>query len=315
MGETVALRVRDLCKAYGSRPAVDRVSFVVREGAVTVLVGPNGSGKTTVLECLEGLRNPDSGQVEILGEVYSFGRKRPPAMGVQLQEESLPARIKVCEAFELFRRLYRAPQPRQEIIELLGVTETWNRRFGQLSGGEKRRVVVALATLGSPRLVVLDEPTSGLDPGGQESVLRLIELLRISGTAVLATFHALDQAADIGDEIGVLHQGRLVEFGRPRQLIDGLGVTSCLSLPCAVGMPAAALATLRVRRHVVHADRQYFYGGQGMLDAVAAAGGPAGLVPTAEHQMRVELRSVSLVDVFLSSVGAVAEMPGEVRTG
>jgi ABC-2 type transport system ATP-binding protein len=302
-----ALCVQRLVKRYGDELVLDSVSLEVRAGEVTCLVGVNGSGKTTLVECVEGLRRPDGGTIEICGRRYEHGDKRPPLLGVQLQEESLPARIRVREAVEFFRRIYGAPPLAADLVALIGLDEIWEKKFVQLSGGQKRRVVVGLAIVGAPRLVILDEPTSGLDPGGQEAVVALVERLRDGGVGVLLTMHDLAQAAELGDRVVALHEGRLVAAGRPGDLVAELGVTRCISLPAGQALDVGLLQALDVTRQVVYAERRYLYGDEDMLGRLSRAGGLDALTPAGSASARVELRPVTLLDAFVAVAGVDVE--------
>ena len=278
----VALTVCGLVKGYLGRNVVDGVDLTVPYASVVCLVGPNGSGKTTLVECVEGLRRPDAGTIDILGERYPFGRKRPARLGVQLQEESLPARIRVGEALEYFRRLYGAPAVPAQHLAALGIDQIARAAFGTLSGGQKRRVVVALALVGAPRLVVLDEPLAGLDPDGQQCVLDLLDLLRGGGTGVLVTLHDLDQAAALADRVVLLSSGRVVAAGSPAELVAGLGATSVAVLPQERPVEPAAVGASRVVRH---AHRTYVYGADALRDSA------------------LEVRPVNLHDVYACATG------------
>lgn len=307
---STALHIEALTKRYGDDLVLDGVSLEVCAGEVTCLVGVNGSGKTTLVECVEGLRRPEGGTIEILGRRYEHGDKRPPQLGVQLQEESLPARVRVREAVEFFRRVYDAPPPSLDLLALLGLDEIWEKKFVQLSGGQKRRAVVGLAIVGAPRLVILDEPTSGLDPGGQEAVVALVERLRDGGVAVLLTMHDLATAAELGDSVVVLHQGRLVASGRPRDLVAELEVTHCISLPAGQPVRGGLLQALEVAREVVYAERRYLYGDAGLFDRLSRAGGIDALAAhdgVSGGTARIELRPVTLLDAFVAVAGVELE--------
>jgi ABC-2 type transport system ATP-binding protein len=281
-----ALAVRGLTKRYGTRTALDRVDVAVPYGSIVCLVGPNGSGKTTLIECVEGLRRPDAGTIDILGDRYPYGQRRPARLGVQLQEESLPARIRVGEALEFFRAVYGARRWRPTRLAALGVDELLPRRFASLSGGQKRRVVVALALIGEPSLLVLDEPLAGLDPDGQAAVLDLLRLLRADGVTVLLSVHDLDLAGRLGDRLVMLAGGRVVADGRPADLVRGLGAPTVAVLADRAGLPAGVFATPGVRSAVRHAGRLYLFGGADLGSRLAAIG------------VAAEVRPVGLFEVY-----------------
>jgi ABC-2 type transport system ATP-binding protein len=284
---------------------LDGVSLEVREDEVTCLVGVNGSGKTTIVEIIEGLRRPDAGTIDIDARRYAFGEKRPARLGVQLQEESLPARIRWARRSSSSTGSTPHRPLRRDWIRVLGLDAIWQKKFVHLSGGQKRRVVVGLAIVGDPRIVILDEPTSGLDPGGQESVLRLIEELRRAGVAVLLTTHDLAQAAEIGDRVVLLHRGRLLASGRPQDLVAGLAAATCISIPAELALAASLLDVLEVQRTIVYAERRYLYGDEGMIERLTEAGGLQWLTG------RIEVRPVTLLDVFLSVVAETGETTAE----
>lgn len=203
--------------------ALDRLSFGVESGEIVVVVGPNGSGKTSAMEMLSGLRRPTSGTVRLNGESVRPGYRHRQALGVQLQDAGLPLRIRVREAVAAVACLYRDPGPVDEILARLGLSEHLPVMVDTLSGGWQRRVDVALACLGNPVMIVLDEPTSGLDPVARADLWEFLREQRAQGGAILASTHDLTEAEAFADRLIVLHQGRKVLEGTVEQALAQAG--------------------------------------------------------------------------------------------
>jgi ABC-2 type transport system ATP-binding protein len=226
----------NLAKRYGSLTAVDDVSFTVGPGEVFVLLGPNGAGKTTTVEIVEGLRSSDSGSASVLGETPG-SRRLAPRIGVMPQEGDLYAGIRAQEAVRLFASFYDEPLDTDTLIDQLGLSAVRRTTYRRLSGGERRRLSLALALVGRPEVAFLDEPTAGMDLEGRATTWAVIDELRARGTAVLLTTHLLDEAERIADRIGIMHHGRLVAFGPLAELTAGrvreleFTVDSSISVP------------------------------------------------------------------------------------
>ncbi|GAA3993704.1 hypothetical protein GCM10022384_46650 [Streptomyces marokkonensis] len=179
------IEVTDLRRSYGDHPAVDGVSFAVEEGEIFGIRGPNGAGKTTTVECVEGLRVPDAGRVRVTGlDPVADHKEVTRVPGTQLQKNELQPELTVREALELYAAFYPEPADRRPLAERLGLTPKPHSRFGKLFGGQKQRLSVALALVGSPRIVVLDELTTGLDPRARRETWELIEDIRAGGATV-----------------------------------------------------------------------------------------------------------------------------------
>jgi ABC-2 type transport system ATP-binding protein len=214
-----AIEVRNLKKTYGDTAAVADVSFDVGEGEIFGILGPNGAGKTTTVECISGLRSPDSGGVRVLGLDPERDRAQVRQMlGVQLQESQLPGKIQVREALELYASFYREPADVGLLLaqwELTGMAEA---RFGKLSGGQKQRLAVALAMVGKPRVVVLDELTTGLDPHARRIAWEMVEQVRAAGVTVLLVTHFMEEAERLCDRVAIIDAGRVVAVDTPAGL-------------------------------------------------------------------------------------------------
>jgi ABC-2 type transport system ATP-binding protein len=214
-----AVRMRGLVKRYGGRAVVDGLDLDVHPGEVFALLGPNGAGKTTTIEILEGVRKRDDGDVRVLGEDPArAGRAWRARIGVVSQAEVQAQELSVHEILDHFARYHATPRPTDELIAAVGLEEKARTRIGRLSGGQRRRLAVALGVQGRPDLVFLDEPTTGMDPVARRLFWELIRGLRATGTTVLLTTHYLDEAAELADRVGVVADGRLVEVAPPGEL-------------------------------------------------------------------------------------------------
>src|SRR5690349_11906903 len=206
-----AVRVRGLRKAYGDQVALDGVDLTVARGEVLALLGPNGAGKTTLVEILEGHRTADEGTVSVLGfDPAKREREFRSRIGVVLQETGLDPMIGVREAVELYSAAYPTRRDIDEVLELVGLTEKAGARAKELSGGQRRRLDLALGIAGDPELVFLDEPTTGFDPAARRQSWELIGGLRELGTTILLTTHYMDEAQHLADRVVVLANGRVL---------------------------------------------------------------------------------------------------------
>jgi ABC-2 type transport system ATP-binding protein len=213
-----ALRVRGLHKRYpgAPRPAVDGVDLDVERGEVLALLGPNGAGKTTTVEVLEGYRNRDGGEVEVLGtDPAHAGRRWRSRIGIVLQTAADQAELTPAEIVRHFATYYPAPRDPDEVLRLVGLWEHRRTRARKLSGGQRRRLDVALGIVGRPELLFLDEPTTGFDPQARRDFWDLVRALAAHGTTILLTTHYLDEAEALADRIAVIAGGRLVAEGPP----------------------------------------------------------------------------------------------------
>ena len=214
--EQPVVRVTNLVKRYGSLAAVDDVSFSIREGEIFGIIGPNGAGKTTTVECISGLRVPDSGSISVYGLSPQHDRDRiREYMGVQLQESALPPRLRVGEALELFASFYSNPLDPQEVLESLGVKDIERVAFKKLSGGQKQRVSIALALVGNPKIAILDELTTGLDPEARRNIWAVIERMRERGVTVILVTHFMDEAETLCDRVALINRARLQALDTP----------------------------------------------------------------------------------------------------
>ncbi|MEA2376795.1 MAG: type transport system ATP-binding protein [Thermoleophilaceae bacterium] len=220
---TPAIEVVDLHKSYGSFEAVRGVSFKVEPGEIFGLLGPNGAGKTTTVEILEGYRARSGGEVRVLGhDPEKRDRHLQERVGIVLQSCGFYRRVTVREAVTHFAKVYPAPRDPEETIALVGLVEKADSQTKDLSGGQRRRLDLALALIGDPELVFLDEPTTGFDPAARRTAWGVVRALRELGKTVLLTTHYLDEAQELADRVAIVKDGRIVAEGPPDSLGPGV---------------------------------------------------------------------------------------------
>jgi ABC-2 type transport system ATP-binding protein len=296
-----AVAVRGLVKRYGETVAVRDVSFEVAEGEIFGLLGPNGSGKTTTVECLQGLRRADAGRLDVLGH---DPRTEPTAIrrlvGSQLQDSALPARLRVWEALRLFSVIRPGGKPWVRLLEEWGLAEQRDTAFGDLSGGQRQRLFVALALVAQPRLVVLDEMTTGLDPAARRVAWDLVAAMREQGTTVLLVTHFMDEAERLCDRLAVLVSGEVVAEGTVAELIASRQRATVVRFGAAPDVDLAFLGRVAGVREVNRpgADAVTVTGHGPLLARVAHALVDRGLEP---EDLRVELPT--LEDAYLALTG------------
>ena len=222
MNTAAAIEVRGLVKKYANKTAVAGIDLTVEQGEIFALLGPNGAGKTTTVEILEGYRSANSGDIKVLGfnpaTKGSAGQKWRNRIGIVLQSASDAADLSVIETVSHFANYYENPKDIDQVINDVGLTEKIDSKVHQLSGGQRRRLDVALGIIGSPELLFLDEPTTGFDPEARRSFWELIRTLKSEGTTILLTTHYLDEAQELADRVGVINNGKLIEIAPPSTL-------------------------------------------------------------------------------------------------
>jgi ABC-2 type transport system ATP-binding protein len=233
-----AIHIENLHKSYNGQPVLRGLSFSVEAGEIFGIAGRNGAGKTTTVEILQGLRDRDSGRVEVLGLDPAHERAQlRPLLGAQLQTSALPDRLRVGEALRLFARVAGDVVDWRILAESWSLTPLLKKPYGTLSGGQRQRLFLALALVNGPRLVFLDELTQGLDPVARRETWQLIEQARDQGATVVLVTHDMDEAERLCDRVAVIHEGRLLTLGRPVELVAAAGTVGVrFSSPSAVAL-------------------------------------------------------------------------------
>jgi ABC-2 type transport system ATP-binding protein len=248
MSDSPALRCRGLVKRYGAVVAVDGLDLEVRRGECFGLLGPNGAGKTTTVEILEGLGQPDAGEVEVLGERWrGDGRELRARLGVQLQETRFPEKLTVSEVIRVFRSFYPRGLGVAEAMGLVELEEKATARVHTLSGGQRQRLSLACALVGDPEIVFLDEPTTGLDPQSRRQTWQILTALKRRGRTLLLTTHYMEEAQRLCDRVAIVNRGKVVALGTPGELIASLGAEHVVEFAVGAGgdgLEEAMLAAL-----------------------------------------------------------------------
>jgi ABC-2 type transport system ATP-binding protein len=233
-----AIEIRDLRKSYGTVEAVRGIDLTVSEGEVFGLLGPNGAGKTTTVEIVEGFRSRDSGTVLVLGADPAKGdRKLKEQVGIVLQSTGIDPYLTVAETIDMFRGYYPRPRPRDEVIELVGLKDKRDALVTKLSGGQHRRLDVAIALAGDPRLLFLDEPTTGFDPGARRSAWEVIKNLAALGKTIFLTSHAMDEVEFLCDRVAIISAGLIVAEGSPSTLAGRQNASTLIRFQLPPGGP------------------------------------------------------------------------------
>jgi len=280
------ISVSGLRKSYGSNSAVDGLDLEIERGEIFALLGPNGAGKTTTVEILEGFRDRDAGQVRVLefdpATKGNAGQQWRDRIGIVLQSTQDAGDLTVFESVSHFATYYENPKDPREVIELVGLTEKSDALGRTLSGGQRRRLDVALGIIGNPELIFLDEPTTGFDPEARRAFWSLIRKLRDEGATILLTTHYLDEAEALADRVAVINRGKIIEVSTPDQL----------------GGRATSLATVSWR--------------DGSEIRTEKSANPTALVTQLSQQFGGEIpelnvRRASLEDIYLEMIGGADE--------
>ena len=286
----------DVRKTHGSVVALESFSLTLGPGSLLCLVGPNGAGKTTAVECLEGLRQPDSGEVRVLGHDPAVDRCRIyERVGVQLQEAALHQRLKVAELVGLFSSFYANPADGSDLLDLLALSSKRRSAYGDLSGGQKRRLHILLALIGNPELVILDEPTSGLDPQARHNIWKTLKEARSRGTTVIVTTHYLEEAEDHAHRVMVIDSGRVIADDHPRSMLSRRGLGVRISIPASRRVDIALIRAVDGVTHIeVLEDEVLVYGrDDGVRTALRSVVGDE----------EIDVRRARLEDLFLMLTG------------
>jgi ABC-2 type transport system ATP-binding protein len=301
--------VRDLKKHYEGVEAARGVSFDIEDGEIFGLIGPNGAGKTTTLECVIGLREPDSGRIEICGidaRQHPFEVKQK--IGAALQTTSLQDKITPREALALFASFYRQRTAAPELLERFGLTAKADAAFDTLSGGQRQRLALALAFVNRPELVFLDEPTSALDAQSRRDLHGEILRMKADGHTVLLTTHYIDEAEALCDRIAVIHKGTIVATGATRELMGQSSASPSVTITATHRLDRGALAAITGTGELVcegHTARFTTSDTNRAIGQLVAILDGSGIAITELH-----VQKATLEDVFLELTGAESDGPG-----
>jgi len=298
----VAIVARNLRKSYGDVLAVRGLDLTILRGECFGLLGPNGAGKTTTIEILEGLTEPDQGEVEVLGMSWRADAVRiRPRLGIQLQETRLTGKQRVDEVLRLFRAFYPKGPSVDELLARVQLEEKRRAFVRDLSGGQRQRLSVACALAGAPDILFLDEPTTGLDPQSRRALWDICEGFREEGGTILLTTHFMDEAERLADRVAIMDHGRILVQGGPAQLINQFAGEHTIEFETTMPLEVGALEALpSVRRVVVHGSQLFLTVNEShravpaLLDLLASRGAELSSLNT--HR-------ATLDDVFLTLTG------------
>jgi ABC-2 type transport system ATP-binding protein len=316
MNNLDVVTVRGLRKRYDDRTVVDGLDLDVGVGEIVGLIGTNGAGKTTAVECIQGIRRPDGGEIRVLGfDPTTQAEKLRPLIGSQLQDSALPDRLRVGEAVHLFGS--GRPGDGDDLLGRFGLDHVRRSAFAGLSGGERQRLFLVLALLNRPRLVFLDELTQGLDPSARRTVWAAVDELRADGTSVLLVTHELDEAEALCDRVVAMRAGVVLDSGTPRELIVRHGGRATIRFTIDEHRLAAlGLERLQgVDEVLLHGDRVTIRGQRTSIAHIGCALVHAGPVP-ADLSVEVPDLEDALVELLQQAsaddpVGAGAASPGD----
>ena len=297
-----SVSVRDLTKRYGPVEAVRGVSFEVTPGEIFGLLGPNGAGKTTTIECLLGLRQPDSGSIN-LGGVDALAHPIPARrlVGAQLQSAALQDKITPRQACRLFASFYPEAAQVDELLAQFSLSAKAEAPFDSLSGGQRQRLFLALAFVNQPQVLVLDEPTAGLDPQSRRELHQLIRNQKSEGKAVLLCTHYLAEAQLLCDRIGIVHEGRIIAEGTPGELIGRSRVLPRISFKSSRPLNAAQVAAQAAVVSAEPRDNGWLLTTREVNRTISSL---VQLLESADSEMLdLQIHRPSLEDVFLELTG------------
>ena len=299
-----ALVCRNLTKRYGDVLALNELSLDVHRGECFGMLGPNGAGKTTTVEIFEGLRQADSGDVEVLGERWQGdGFALRARLGIQLQETKFQEKLTVAEVMSLFRSFYPSGLSVAAALAQVSLDEKAGAQVRTLSGGQKQRLSLACALVGEPEVLFLDEPTTGLDPQSRRQTWDMVQAFKARGRTVLLTTHYMEEAAQLCDRVAVVDHGKVIALGTPRELIASLGAEHVVEFAVDGdgAMSDAEVGALPSVEHVTREDGVWRVTVREMhraVPALLAALAARGLSPT-----QLTTHHATLEDVFMSLTG------------
>jgi ABC-2 type transport system ATP-binding protein len=297
-----AIEIHNLVKRYGDLVAVNGISLTVEDKQIFGILGPNGAGKTTTLEVVEGIRDPDGGEIRILGLDRSKMKKEiKELIGVQLQSTATPDRLTVRETIELFGTFFKHQLPADDVIKHVQLEQKADARVEELSGGQAQRLAIGLALVNDPKLIFLDEPTTGLDPAARRNLWEVIEGLREEGKTIVITTHYMEEAERLCDIVAIMDQGKIVAQDTPKNLIKALGESQAIEFTAEAKIPEAELSALPNVTRVVNNENAY---------SLFTTDATATLRAVIEHGTSgawraedIKIRSATLEDVFVKLTG------------
>ena len=296
------LQVENLVKRYGDVAAVRGVSFTVEEGEVFGLLGPNGAGKTTTVEILEGLREPDGGQVSVCGlDPQRNSQELKHEIGAALQSTSLPDKLRVMEALRLFASFYKRRRKLEDLLERFGLEEKRNAFYSQLSGGQKQRLALAMALVNDPKLLFFDEPTAGLDPQVRREIYDIIEELKRDKKTIVMTTHYIEEAERLCDRVAIIDHGKVIAYGTPRELKARSGGTTRIEVRLSKPESNGTLKTLEGVVDAREVDGAYVLHSQRSPQTIVSL--VKHLEARGNELVSLEIATPSLEDVFIELTG------------
>ena len=303
----MAIEVRDLRRSYGEVEAVRGVSFEVARGEVFCLLGPNGAGKTTTVEILEGYRERSGGEVSVLGFDPAHGeRGMRERVGIVLQQCGIQRDLSVAELLEMYGRYHLRPRPIDEVLELVELGAKRDERVQELSGGQRRRLDLALALIGDPELIFLDEPTTGFDPAAQHAAWSAIRSLRALGKTMFLTTHFMDEAQQLADRVAIMRDGEIIALGSPDELGGRDARPAEIRFALPRGLTLEDLPLMPYERCLVDGERALIVTAEPVVALQLLTGWAI------DHELALGHLSVSqptLEDIYLELTGSVQDNP------
>jgi ABC-2 type transport system ATP-binding protein len=299
-----AIAVTNLRKTYGEVVAVDGASFSVQPGEIFALLGPNGAGKTTTIEILEGYRAADDGEARVLGlDPRRDAARLKPQIGVMLQQDGLYQTLRAREILALYASFFADPEDPAALLERVGLSGASGTRFRQLSGGQKRRLALAVALVGKPRLLFLDEPTTGMDPQARRATWEIIQEQQARGVTVLLTTHLMDEAERLADRIAIMDAGQIIALDTPAGLTTSQSTTGTeVRVRARPGLDVVALGRLEyVRAAREESPGLYVFDTGSARDVLVVLA--TWLRERAEDVSEVRVGRSTLEDVFIRLTG------------
>jgi len=304
---SMAIEVRDLRRSYGEVEAVRGVSFEVARGEVFCLLGPNGAGKTTTVEILEGYRERSGGEVSVLGFDPAHGeRGMRERVGIVLQQCGIQRDLSVAELLEMYGRYHLRPRPIDEVLELVELGAKRDERVQELSGGQRRRLDLALALIGDPELIFLDEPTTGFDPAARHAAWSAIRSLRALGKTMFLTTHFMDEAQQLADRVAIMRDGEIIALGSPDELGGRDARPAEIRFALPRGLTLEDLPLMPYERCLVDGERALIVTAEPVVALQLLTGWAI------DHELALGHLSVSqptLEDIYLELTGSVQDNP------